>query len=101
MTATSIARAPWFAVAGAALCVASVVVAASGSSSDAVFGRGLLQLLIVGVPIGVGIYALRAPVNPRFGVAMLGIGFAWSLTALGESTLSVPYTIGRLATWLI
>ena len=91
----------WLVVAGTLVCVASVAIAAGGASGDAVFGRGLLQLLIVGVPIAVGLYALRAPVNPRFGVAMLGIGFAWSLTALGESTLSVPYTIGRLATWLI
>ena len=91
----------WLAVAGALVCVGSVVIAAGGASSDAAFGRGLLELLVVGVPIAVGLYALRAPVNRSFGGAMLGIGFAWSLTALGESTLSVPYTIGRLATWLI
>ena len=69
--------------------------------SDAAFGRGLLQLLIVGGPIAVGLYALREPVNKSFGVALLGIGFAWSLTALAESSPSVPHTIGRLATWLI
>jgi len=35
-----------------------------------------------------------------FGIALVAIGFAWSLTALTESSLSVPYTIGRLSTWL-
>jgi signal transduction histidine kinase len=88
------------ALAGALVCIASVAMAATAASSDAAFGRALLQLLIVGGPIAVGLYALRAPVNTSFGIAMLGIGFAWSLTALAESPLSVPHTIGRLATWL-
>ena len=87
-------------VVGGLVCIAAVVMAAAGAPSDAAFGRGLLQFLVVGVPIAVGLYALRAPVNKSFGVALLGIGFAWSLTALAESPLSVPHTIGRLATWL-
>ena len=88
------------AIAGAFVCVGAVALAAAGSRGDAAFGRALLEALIVGVPIGVGLYALRAPVNVSFGYALLGIGFAWSLTALTESSLSVPYTVGRLATWL-
>ena len=88
------------AVAGALLCISAVTIAAAGSSSDAAFGRALLQLLIVGAPIAVGLYALRAPINRSFGFAMLGIGFAWSFTSMAESDLSVPHTIGRLATWL-
>src|ERR687893_589304 len=90
----------WLALAGVLVCVSSVALAVVGASSDAAFGRGLLQLLVVGVPIAVGLYTLRAPVNKLFGFALLGIGFAWSLTALAESTLSVPHTIGRLATFL-
>ncbi|HEX5859699.1 MAG TPA: ATP-binding protein [Microbacterium sp.] len=90
----------WLAVAGGLVCVGAVALASAGSSGDAAFGRGLLEALIVGVPIAVGLYALRAPVNASFGIALLAIGFAWSLTALTESSLSVPYTIGRLATWL-
>src|ERR687893_2834486 len=90
----------WLALAGVLVCVSSVALAVVGASSDAAFGRGLLQLLVVGVPIAVGLYTLRAPVNKLFGYALLGVGFAWSLTALAESTLSVPHTIGRLATWL-
>jgi signal transduction histidine kinase len=90
----------WLAVAGALVWVGAVALASTGASGDAAFGRGLLEALIVGVPIAVGLYALRAPVNVSFGIALLAIGFAWSLTALTESSLSVAYTIGRLSTWL-
>ena len=89
------------AIAGALVCVGAVALSSTGASGDAAFGRGLLEALIVGVPIGVGLYALRSPVNASFGMALLAIGFAWSLTALTETSLSVPYTIGRLSTWLI
>jgi signal transduction histidine kinase len=88
------------AIAGALVCIGAVALAAAGSRGDAAFGRALLEALVVGVPIAVGLYALRAPVNASFGIALLAIGFAWSLTALTESSLSVPYTIGRLSTWL-
>ena len=88
------------ALVGGLMCIASVWMAAAGAAGDAAFGRGLLQLLVVGGPIAVGLYALRSPITRSFGIAMLGIGFAWSLTALGESPHSVPYTIGRISTWL-
>jgi signal transduction histidine kinase len=87
-------------LAGGLVCLSSVLMAGMGAAPDAAVGRGLLQLLVVGVPIAVGLYALRTPVNKSFGFALLSVGFAWSLTALSESTLSGPYTIGRLATWL-
>src|SRR6478735_4436010 len=89
------------ALAGALVCMASVAIAAASVPGDAAFGRGLLQLLIVGGPIAVGLYALREPANRSFGVVLLGIGFLWSLTALTTSSASVPFTIGRLTTWLI
>ena len=88
------------AVAGALVCVAAVALAAEGSRGDAAFGRALLEALIVGVPIGVGLYTLRAPINASFGGALLAVGFAWSLTALTESSVSVLYTVGRLSTFL-
>src|SRR4051812_12199721 len=88
------------AFAGALVSVVSVTMAAAGGSSDAAFGRGLLELLIVGGPIAVGLYALREAASRSFGVALLGIGFLWSFTALTTSSASVPFTIGRLTTWL-
>jgi signal transduction histidine kinase len=92
---------PFAASAAVALCLASAAVAASGAPSGAAFGRGLLQLLVVGVPIAAGLYAIRSEANRRFGAALLVLGVAWSLTALGEASLSVPYTIGRAATWFL
>src|SRR5688572_11919474 len=92
---------PVLAVSGALVCVGAVAVAAAGASGDAAFGRGLLQLLIVGTPIAGGIYALRSPVDAGFGIALLAIGFLWSLTSLAEMSLSVPHTIGRLATFMV
>jgi hypothetical protein len=89
------------ALVGALVCVASVAMAAASATSDAAFGRGLLQLLIVGGPIAVGLHAVREPANKSFGVALLSIGFLWSLTALTTSSADVPHTIGRLTTWLI
>ena len=92
---------PRLALMGVLLCLGAVLVAASGAPSDAALGRGLLELLIVGAPMAAGVYALRSPANSRFGVALLTFSVAWSLTALGEASASVPYTIGRAATWLI
>jgi signal transduction histidine kinase len=86
---------------GVVLCVGAVAFVASRAPGDEAFGRGLLELLIVGMPIAAGVYALRSPATVRFGFALVGVGFAWSLTALGESSSSIPYTVGRLSTWLI
>lgn len=92
---------PALALLGAAVCAAAVTISASGAQSDAAFGRGLVELLIVATPIAAGLYALRAPVSAGFGAALLAIGFLWSLTALSETSLSVPYTIGRIVTWFV
>jgi signal transduction histidine kinase len=86
---------------GAILCAAAVALVTASVPSDAAFGRGLVELLIVGTPVVAGLYALRIGANVRFAFALIWVGFAWSLTALSESSLSIPYTIGRLSTWLV
>jgi signal transduction histidine kinase len=83
------------------VCVAAAVFAASGASPEAAAGRALLELLVVGVPMAAGVYAIRSPATAPFGLALLAVGFMWSLTALAESGNSELYTIGRIATWLI
>jgi signal transduction histidine kinase len=92
---------PYVASAAVLLCLSSAMVAASGAPADAAFGRGLLQLLVVGLPIAAGLYAVRSPANRGFGTALLILGFALSLTALAEASQSVPYTIGRAAAWFV
>ena len=91
----------WLAAACLVVCLVAVVVAAAGASPEAVAGRALLELLVVGVPMAAGLYALRSATTARFGVALLATGCLWSLTALGESSISELYTVGRVATWLI
>lgn len=86
---------------GTVVCAAAVTLAAAGSPGNEAFGRGLVEALIVGTPIIVGAYALRAPCGARFGIALLAIGFLWSLTAMGQTSASIPYTVGRLATWCV
>jgi signal transduction histidine kinase len=92
---------PWLLGLAAVVCLAAVAAVGASAPPDQRFGRMLLELLIVGVPSTAGIYALRSQVDRRFGVMLLVVGFAWSLTALAEASASVPYTIGRLAAWLI
>ena len=91
----------FLAASGGLLCLGAVAMVATSAPSNAAFGRGLLELLIVGMPIVTGLYALRSGANARFAFALIWVGFAWSLTALAESSASIPYTIGRLSTWLI
>ncbi|HET8785133.1 MAG TPA: histidine kinase, partial [Candidatus Limnocylindrales bacterium] len=92
---------PWLSVISILVCVTAVAFAASGASPEAVAGRALLELLVVGVPLAAGLYALRSPATASYGIAMLAIGFTWSLTALAESGNGELYTIGRIATWFI
>src|SRR3954462_6373206 len=88
-------------IAGALVCVVAVSVVAASVPSDQAFGRGLVELLIVGAPIAAGLYVLQTGAHTRFGIALICIGFVWSITALTESPHSVLFTIGRISTWFI
>src|SRR6478609_3852206 len=88
-------------VLGAAVCGVSVVFVASAAPHDQQLTRGLVALLAVGVPMLAGLYALGSPRTARCGAMLLAIGFIWSLTALGEASDSVAYSIGRVAGWLV
>lgn len=86
---------------GATLCAAAVVLVATTAPEDERLTRALLQGLIVGIPVATGIYAMRSPRTAPFGLALLAAGALWSFTALGESTGSVAYSLGRLSGWLV
>jgi len=88
------------AIAIALAALAALQVASSVPGDQRVF-RGLVEILIVGVPVAAGLYAVRSPANLRFGVALIAAGLLWSLTALGEADSSLPYSIGRLSAWTI
>jgi signal transduction histidine kinase len=91
----------WTAAAAVAVCAGSATFVALAGPSDESIDRALLEALITGVPLAVGLYAARSPGSARFGMLLLGAGFIWSLTALGESSASLPYSIGRVVAWLI
>jgi signal transduction histidine kinase len=95
------ARERLVAVSAVAVClVAAVLVGQRAPPADRI-PRALLEVLIVGVPIFAGLYALRFPRHRRFGRLLIAAGFAWSLTALAEASASLPYSVGRLAGWIV
>jgi signal transduction histidine kinase len=87
-------------IVGAAVCLLSVSFIVRSAPPDEAVARGTISLLVTALPIAAGLYALQVPGNARFGIALLGAGLAWSLSALGESAESLPYSIGRVAAWL-
>src|SRR3954451_20761381 len=85
----------------AAVLVAATVIALGEGSYAERLDHAVLELVIVVPPIAVGLYAARFPRHARFGLMLLGAGLAWSLTALASSSQSLPYSIGRVAAWLM
>lgn len=90
-----------FALLGTCVCAISVVFVVSSAPPDERLIRGVTELLVIGVPLLAGLYALATPRTARCGSTLLATSFVWSLTALGESGESVPYTIGRVSGWLV
>src|SRR3954454_6922214 len=88
------------AVIAAALVALTVIALGEGSYAERL-DRAVFELVIVVPPIAVGLYAVRFPRHARFGLMLLGAGLAWSLTALAASSQSLPYSIGRVAAWLM
>ena len=85
----------------AALCVLAVVIVATATPAASRLERALMEATIVAVPMAVGLFALRSPGTFRFGLLLTAAGGIWSLTALAESSQSLPYSLGRVAAWLI
>src|SRR3954468_5048070 len=88
-------------VVAAAICAGAVAIVASAAPAEQRFLRALTEALIIGLPVAVGLYATSSPRTVRFGRLLIGAGFVWALTALAESSESLPYSIGRVAAWLI
>src|SRR4051794_22385107 len=88
-------------VVGAAVTVLAAVLVVDGTTPRDAAGRAVLELLVVGTPLAAGLYAVRAGHDVRFGATLIGAGLAWSLTALAQSSAGVPYSIGRVAAWLV
>jgi signal transduction histidine kinase len=89
------------ATAAVALCAATVafslVAAPAGDRALAAVVQGLL----VAVPAGVGLAALRRRPGDRFALLLLASALLMSLTTAAVADDSVPYSIGRIAVWLV
>ena len=84
-------------------CVATAVsatIAVDGATSHAV-AVATARALIVGVPLGVGLYAWYAREEERFGVLLILAAGGWFVTTLAEAPGELPYTLGRAAGWLM
>src|SRR5947199_179903 len=55
----------------------------------------------IAVPIAVGAYCLISGRGVRLGLLLVAVGLAGVVITLAESGDATPYSIGRLAAWLI
>jgi signal transduction histidine kinase len=97
-------RGPTMAIAGAlgaALTLLAVVATAHGTASPDPELAAMARGAIVAVPIAVGLYATARRPYARFGRMLALIGAGWAVAALAESGHSVPYSIGRVAAWVV
>jgi signal transduction histidine kinase len=90
-------EAPIAVAAGAAWLLVGTAVA----SSDATGTGPALDVLLAGAPAAAAVAALRHERTARFGYLLIALAVACTLSALGESTGSLTYSIGRVAAWLV
>jgi signal transduction histidine kinase len=89
------------ATAGAALCAVTAWVTATGTASGDVPLEATARMLMVGLPIGVGVYAWSRSASSRFGRNLALTGFLYFLASLSGSGDAVVYSIGRVAGWVV
>ncbi len=70
--------------------------AAAGAAALEALGRGL----IVGVPLGVALYACRRPAHARFGRLLLVVGGLCFLASMSTSSSPFLHSVGRVCGWL-
>jgi signal transduction histidine kinase len=94
-------RAAFVAIAAlaAALCTGTVLVSDAGSEDRVI--SGIVHVLLVAVPVGVGLIALAHRPGDRFARLLVVAGLLWSTTALAESGDPTAYSTGRIAAWLV
>jgi hypothetical protein len=86
---------------GTTATVLTAVIAASGLSEHPV-AIASARALIVGLPIAVGLFVWYRRPDDRFGLLLAAAaGLAWLVTVLAEPPSSLPYSVGRVAGWLV
>jgi hypothetical protein len=79
----------------------TVAIALTGIASTASGVVAACRALMVGLPVGVGLYSWYRQPRQRFRPLLVAVGFGWFLTTLAESDESPLYSIGRVAAWLL
>jgi signal transduction histidine kinase len=80
---------------------AGVVILTLAAASEHRVTAAVVNGLLVGVPMGVGLVSLSAQPGDRFAALLVGCGAAFSLTALSQSHDSLLYSAGRVSVWLV
>ena len=60
----------------------------------------LAVTIVVGVPVGVGLWAWRERQDARFGHSLVAAGCVFFVATLAQSDNEVVYSIGRVEIWL-
>jgi signal transduction histidine kinase len=87
------------ALVGLAATVVTVVLTANASPHNQLAAAG--EALVVGVPLAVGVYAVRRGPYPRFSWMLLAASLLWSVIGLSQAMGSLPYSIGRVVGWTV
>jgi PAS domain S-box-containing protein len=86
---------------GISLCVAAAVVAAFSPFAGHRGFEAAAHVLVIAAPMAAGLYAVSRQPASRFGWLLVLAGVVWAPTLLADSGHSVPYSIGRVAAWLV
>ena len=89
------------AVAGTAAAAVAAAITLSGSYGDSAALQATARASMVGVPIAVGLYAMRHAASARFGRLLVLAGFGWFITTFAESSTPWMYSTGRVAGWFV
>ena len=89
------------AAAGVAACTLAAAMTLSGLTAEYAVMQAAARAAMVGVPIAVGLYAVRDASSARFGWLLILAGFGWFVATLSESGNPWLYSIGRVAGWTV
>ena len=88
------------AIAAAALCAGAVVLTLAEAPVGDRGWAAVTRALMIAAPMGVGLATL-ARRQDRFAAMLVAAGALWSLTVLAESHDATPYSVGRIAAWVV
>ena len=84
---------------GLSATIATVILTAQAQPHNQLAALG--QGIVTGVPVAVALYACRRGPYPRFAYLLLAAAVVWAVVGLSQSMRSVPYSVGRVAEWLV